>query len=234
MKNKKRSSVETIYFAGSYEFLGHTTNYDCERVTDLNVGEKFNEALYAELINNYEANSLTHLIHKRKSVRRFSDSSISINEISEILFNAYSLKDAEGSMTIPVAGGLSIMSLLVFLYENNSWIAYKYNHLNYHLEKLDNSIENLSKFFYTQSVDFNSAKACIIISSELCALSQVYLSRAFKFSAFQAGHVAQNILLTATALGLNGIPLGSLIESEIMTSFDMVDEYPLYAVVLGR
>lgn len=235
MKDKKQSAAEIIYSACSYERLGHTTNYEFEKISDFIADKEFNNSQYLEFIKTHSINTISHTIHKRKSDRSFSGATLSDNEILQILFNAYSLKNVEGSMTIPQAGGLNIMRLHVFLKETNYWKGYLYNHLSYQLEELNKTAEDLSKFFYTKSVDFKNAGACILISSNLSKFSKIYLSRAFKFSSFQAGHLAQNILLTATALELKSVPLGSLIESVIINVCDLKNEYfPLYAVVLGK
>lgn len=233
--DKKKSVTEAIYSICSYESLGHTTNYDASEATTLSRLE-FNKQKYSNLFSKYQADDqITESIHKRKSARIFSATPINEDEIIKILFNAYSLKDNNGSFTIPQAGGLGVMKLNVLTNKNHSWGISSYNHLTYELINLEENTDNITKLFYTKSIDFNTASHCIIISCNLNAFSKVYLARAFKFSCFQAGHIAQNIILVATLLGIKTIALGSLVEEEIKKSCHLdVDQYPLYAVILGK
>lgn len=233
--DKKISAAEAMYSICSYEFLGHTTNYDSSEATTFSRLE-FNEQKYNNVLSKYQINDqITDSIHNRKSVRRFSATPINEDEIIKILFNAYSLKDNNGSFTIPQAGGLGVMKLNVLTNKNHFWDIFFYNHLNYELIKLEKNTDNINKLFYTKSIDFSTASHCIIISCNLNAFSKVYLTRAFKFSCFQAGHIAQNIILVATLLGIKTIALGSLVEEEIKRSCYLdTDQNPLYAVILGK
>ena len=63
-----------------------------------------------------------------------------------------------------------------------------------------------------------------------------YGLRGYRFALIEAGHVAQNLLLTATALRLGSVPLGGLFDRRIdeLLDLDGVNESVLYAVSVGR
>lgn len=229
--NKKMSSVEIIYLASSYRHLGHTTNYEvasCPRPI-------FNSDAYQkELSLHSNSSEITRLIHERETHRTFSGNTIQPKDLLYLLFNAYSLKTETGSFTVPQAGGLMVMSLYVLENKKSHWEFYQYDPINYTLIKKNDSPVKLESILYTKSVAFESASHCIIIASRLALFSKVYLTRAYKFACFQAGHIAQNLLLTAMTRKIKAVTLGALIEDEIANACRLdKDEYPLYAVVLG-
>lgn len=59
-----------------------------------------------------------------------------------------------------------------------------------------------------------------------------YGHRAVRFALIEAGHVCQNLLLTATAMGAASRPLGGFCDDEVNAAlgFDGVDEFTLYVI----
>jgi len=62
-----------------------------------------------------------------------------------------------------------------------------------------------------------------------------YGLRGYRFALLEAGHVAQNVVLAATALGLAAVPLGAFFDrrTDELLRLDGVNESTLYAVALG-
>ena len=60
--------------------------------------------------------------------------------------------------------------------------------------------------------------------------------RGYRFALLEAGHVVQNLLLTATALGLGAVPLGGYYDrlTDEFLGLDGVNESTLYTVAVGR
>lgn len=234
MMNKKMSSVEIIYQASSYRNLGHITNYECQTAFS-SYRPFFNHDAYQRELLHARGSEITRLIHERATHRAFSGNTIQRQDLLYLLFNAYSLKNEIGSFTIPQAGGLMVMSLYVLENKKSHWQSHRYDPTNYTLIKNTDAPVKLESIFYTKSVSFESSSHCIIIASRLALFSQIYLTRAYKFACFQAGHIAQNLLLTAINRKIRGVTLGALIEDEIAKACSLdKEEYPLYAVVLGK
>lgn len=231
----KLTAVEIMYHASSYAHLSHSTNYDCETAA-LHAGPYYNPNAYQINLAHYtQKNSMTSFIHARESARVFSGEMLSQLEILHLLFNGYSLKSFNGSFTVPQAGALAVMLLVVLENKQTHWESRRYDSINYTvIHSTQESIE-LASLFYTKSVDLRNASHCIIIASQLKLFSQIYLARAYKFACIQAGHIAQNIIVTATSKKIKTIPLGSLIEDQIIQACGLnADEFPLYAVLLGK
>ena len=59
--------------------------------------------------------------------------------------------------------------------------------------------------------------------------------RAVRYAAFEAGHVGQNLLLQAVALGLAGVPMGSFSMPTVSRLLALPpEEVPLYLFAVGR
>jgi SagB-type dehydrogenase family enzyme len=63
-----------------------------------------------------------------------------------------------------------------------------------------------------------------------------YGERGYRFALLEIGHMAQNSLLAATALGLAGVPLGGFYDDEAneVLGVDGVTETIVYLVAVGR
>jgi SagB-type dehydrogenase family enzyme len=63
-----------------------------------------------------------------------------------------------------------------------------------------------------------------------------YGLRAYRFALLEAGHVGQNLVLAATALGIAAVPLGAFYDrrTDAFLGLDGVNESTLYTVALGR
>jgi nitroreductase len=59
--------------------------------------------------------------------------------------------------------------------------------------------------------------------------------RGYRFALLEAGHVVQNLVLAATALGLPALPLGGWYDRRVdaLVGADGLDEATVYVVLLG-
>jgi SagB-type dehydrogenase family enzyme len=80
------------------------------------------------------------------------------------------------------------------------------------------------------------APMTIVLTGCLSRISAKYGPVGYRFVLFEAGHLAQNLLLTATALGLGGVPLGSFLDDDLdrFLGVDGTNEAALYPVALGH
>jgi SagB-type dehydrogenase family enzyme len=63
-----------------------------------------------------------------------------------------------------------------------------------------------------------------------------YGERGYRFMLLEAGHIAQNFLLTSTALGLNAFSLGGFVDDELdrLLQVDGFEETALYVMAAGK
>lgn len=84
--------------------------------------------------------------------------------------------------------------------------------------------------------DVTERAACLVLLVAIFARSRFkYGARGYRFTLLEAGHVAQNMLLAAEALGIGAVPLGGFFDRRMsaLVGADGVDEAAVYAVAVG-
>jgi SagB-type dehydrogenase family enzyme len=81
-----------------------------------------------------------------------------------------------------------------------------------------------------------TAAATVVIAACLPRTTMKYSDRGYRYVLLEAGHLAQNLCLVATARGLGALPLGGFIDdaANAMFRLDGVTEAVLYAVCVGH
>jgi SagB-type dehydrogenase family enzyme len=77
--------------------------------------------------------------------------------------------------------------------------------------------------------------AALILTATFERTQSKYGERGYRFVHLEAGHAAQNVLLTACALGLGAVPIGGFCEDAVgdLLELDPEIESPVYVVLLG-
>lgn len=80
---------------------------------------------------------------------------------------------------------------------------------------------------------FPSNWSCLIwLMARLDRLTFKYGERSYRFALLEAGHIAQNFLLVATAMKLSSRPIGGFYDDDVIRAvgLDRYDSLPLYAI----
>jgi SagB-type dehydrogenase family enzyme len=176
--------------------------------------------------------SIEEVILKRRSTRSFTAKTLSMEEISQLLWSAQGITDKMNKFrSAPSAGARYPME--IYLATNEGF---------YHYHPSKNAIEQL------KSTDIRSklpaaalgqkyladAPLVIIIAGKLEKLSARYGDRASRYMFIEAGHIAQNIHLQAVSLGLGSVPVCAFNDDVLKTTADLPDDLkPLYIVPVG-
>lgn len=114
----------------------------------------------------------------------------------------------------------------------------------YHYAPLDDVLELVSPLdgreamqpFLPPDLYEASPALAIVLAVVFPRVQAKYLERGYRFALLEAGHIAQNVLLAATALGLHSVPLGGFWDDPFnrLMGFDGVNEAVVYAVLVGR
>jgi SagB-type dehydrogenase family enzyme len=93
--------------------------------------------------------------------------------------------------------------------------------------------------FARNSASASSRSACftyvVVIAAVLARSAWKYDERAARYVHMEAGHVAQNLLLQAVALGLVGVPVGAFHDDAVQETLGLpASESPLYLIPVGR
>ncbi|MHA1340200.1 MAG: SagB/ThcOx family dehydrogenase [Promethearchaeota archaeon] len=183
-----------------------------------------------------------YLIKNRKSIRKFSNDAITLDEISYLTWISTGIQRIEYGFpfrTAPSAGAL---------YPIETYL-------------IGNNIENLERGIYHYNIpehaleliekgDFRRRIADAALGQEFCAKAAVvfchtaifmrskwkYGQRAYRYIYLDAGHIAQNLGLAITALNLGGCHVGALFDDDIndLLKIDGKEESILYLTAVGR
>jgi len=214
------------------EVIAHTTSVDYKRYPE---AERFELPPATPLTGD-----LASAIGNRVSERSFADDPLPLDALATLLRLGAGVT-AQGSVprrAAPSAGGLYAVETYP--------IAVRVEGLEagvYHYAVLDDDLELLHRIPGREVMEgfvppdlYNSRPALVLALSVIFARVQAkYLERGYRFALLEAGHIAQNILLTATALGLNSVPMGGFWDdpfNEFM-GFDAATEAVVYTVLAG-
>ncbi len=183
--------------------------------------------------------SFESLLTRRKSVRSFKSSKISYQQLSNLLFAAYGIRNSGPYKTVPSAGGLYPLSIFIAIgkesIEEIKAGIYRYT-------PLTNSIELIKEGDYRRIIAIScfgqafisKAPISLIIISNFERMKYKYGSRGIRYALIEAGHSCQNLELAALSLGLVSCPVGAFSDSEIIKILGTQDYgIPLYVIPIG-
>lgn len=182
--------------------------------------------------------SVEETLLRRRSIREYLPESLTLSEVSQILWSAYGITSKEGFRTAPSAGGL--FPLRIYL---ASVKVKKLGQGVYSYDASDHSLENLkSGDFSTQLTagtffqDYISgAAAALIISADYSGPNEKYGDQGPKFTWMDLGHLGQNVHLQAVALEIGTVAVAAVRPGEIEKVLELPEgEEVLYLMPLGK
>ena len=181
--------------------------------------------------------SLEEAINKRHSVRNFLNKDIRIEKLSQILWVAYGIKKnsldaiSSASRTVPSAGACYPFEIYVVKKDG----LFLYIPKGHRIEKVLN--EDLRKELANACLGqyfISEAPVSVIICFNEERISYKYGRRGRRYGNFEAGHIAQNIVLKAVTLDLGSVPIGAFDEGKVKTLLQLPDVLePVYILPIG-
>lgn len=177
----------------------------------------------------------------RHSTRRFSDNSITLDQVSQLLFGMCGLTRIYKTFsfrTTPSAGGLYPIEVYPSLNNVEDMDAgiYHYNIENHQLERLKKGDyrEAVTKGCLDQRIAYDSA-VNFIFSAVITRSKWKYLQRCYRYIYLDAGHVGQNLYLVAEALKLGVCTIGAIYDDDLnnLLGLDGEEETVIYVGCVG-
>lgn len=187
------------------------------------------------------AYTIEKIFKSRRSIRDFTSKSISMQQLSTLLWASTGISRIEGNYafrTAPSAGALYPIETYV----------------------VSNRIDDLSPGIYHYNIDHHSLSPIkegpqgkilsnAALGQIMCASAPLvliwtaifqrsiwkYRQRAFRYIYLDAGHIGENLALTAVALGLGSCQVGAFFDDEInrIINIDGQQESVVYLSVVG-
>ncbi len=174
--------------------------------------------------------SLDGVLARRRSIRSFSDESVSEEAISRLLWAAQGVTAPWGGRTAPSAGALYPIELYVATSASlRRYVADQ--HASVELSREDRR----SRIAEATGQEPPAAAPVLVVMTGVVSRTRAkYGERAERYVQLEAGHVCQNLLLEATASGLAAVPIGAFSDDAILAALGVEDELPLYVVPIGH
>jgi SagB-type dehydrogenase family enzyme len=176
--------------------------------------------------------SLEQTLAERRSTRGFTNEPLTLEEISQLLWAAQGITVEWGGRTAPSAGALYPLEVYVVTPDG----VYHYLPEGHRAELL--STADLRKPLTDAALGqtaVSDAPAVVVIAAVFARTEAKYGERAERYVHLEAGHVAQNVLLQAVAMGLAGVPIGAFSDSAVQRVLDLpTDHEPLYLIPVGH
>jgi len=184
--------------------------------------------------------SLEQAISKRRSVRRFKDEPITLEQLSQLLWSAQGTTGTGGKRAAPSAGATYPLEIFVVTGEEcikglDAGI-YHYdsgNHLLNHQHAGD-----LRQKLADTALGQTSISRCPV-DLVVCAIhprtAYRYGRRGERYVHMEVGHVGQNVALQAVALGLGTVMVGAFEDEEVGKTLKLEEQMkPLYIIPIGK
>jgi len=185
--------------------------------------------------------SVEEAISKRRSIREYSEEPITLHELSQLLWSAQGITDPIRKLrAAPSAGATYPIEVYVVIGEDcveglQSGV-YHYVPHNHRIDLLlkgdlrsDLSAASLGQAWIAE------APMNIVITAVYERTTARYGDRGTRYVHMEAGHVAENIYLEATALNLGTVTVGAFNDEEVQKVLGLPDDCePLYVMPVGH
>jgi len=190
--------------------------------------------------------ALTELLGRRYSCREFARREMPLEQVASLLFASYgaiaparfSGQTAFLRRTVPSAGGLFPLELYAFTQRVQGL-----DDGLYHYDVVANSLHQLHRgnlwatlepIFYTYPF-MKDANLVVAMAAVFLRTQKKYGPRGYRYMLMEAGHVAQNLTLRASELGLATLCMGGFLDSVLneLLVLKPNEEGVIYTVAAG-
>ena len=186
--------------------------------------------------------SLWSILNQRRSRRRYTPEPISIETLASLLWatQGITLSAREYQFrTAPSAGALYPVETYLAIHRVSGLKhgIYHFNVLDFALEEIaqDSFGEHLTRAALDQAMAGRGAMLFIWTAIVLRSMWK-YRNRCIRYIFMDAGHIAQNLQVAATAIGLGCCPIGAFYDDEInqILRVDGEEETAIYLAAVGN
>jgi SagB-type dehydrogenase family enzyme len=182
--------------------------------------------------------SLEEALRSRRSTRTFPHKTLSLEQVSQLLWAAQGVTGAFNERTAPSAGGTFPLEMYLVAghIEGLTPAVYKYRFRAHELVRVaggDRRADLAESSLGQECV--RRCSAAIVFSAVYKRTVDEYGDRGVRYVHMEVGHVGQNIHLQAAALGLGTVMVGAFDDDGVAAILELPEEEsPLYIVPIGR
>ncbi len=184
------------------------------------------------------------VIEQRRSLRRYSQKALTLQELSYLLWCTQGVKQAEAGLhtfrTVPSAGARHAFETLVLVnrVEGLEPLLYQYMALEHKLGVVSHDDQMAEKIMFGcmgQKMIATSAVTFIWVA-DVKRMTWRYGQRGYRYILLDAGHICQNLYLAAESIGCGACGIGAF-DDDIMNEtlgLDGKNHFVVYAACVGK
>jgi SagB-type dehydrogenase family enzyme len=184
-------------------------------------------------------------LRRRSSIRAFELKPLALARLGRLLYGSFGVKGIKKIENLssydrpaPSAGGLYPLELYVATQSVRSISdgVYHYLPVSHQLETISIGAVHSALPDLTIGQDMiGETNVVVVIAAVFYRTMWKYGQRGYRYVWLDAGHLAQNIYLIATAMRLGAVSIGGFFDSELHALLHLPeDEQPLYALCVGH
>ncbi|MHB8084807.1 MAG: SagB/ThcOx family dehydrogenase [Dehalococcoidia bacterium] len=180
--------------------------------------------------------SVEEALHARRSTREYATTALKLEEVSQLLWAAQGITAAKGLRTAP--SPIAVYLVQAYLVAGNvdglKPGVYSYKPEEHSLEMVKGGALESQLAGLGQQV-FGAAPAVVVIASVDDKASKTFGDHAVRASSLEIGHVAENVALQATAMGLGLVTASGFDNGKARDILGLpASETPVYLIPVGR
>jgi SagB-type dehydrogenase family enzyme len=182
--------------------------------------------------------SLEETLVRRRSVRSYSSESLTLDEVSQLLWAAQGMTAPRGYRTAPSAGALYPLELYAVVGAVGDLPAgvYRYDPKGHEviLVVAGDARSKLAEAALGQTF-IQDAAISLVFTAIYARTTGKYGERGIRYVYMEVGHAAQNVCLEAVAMHLGSVPIGAFYDQEVSRILALPkEEVPLYIMPVGK
>lgn len=184
--------------------------------------------------------SVEEIISKRRSIRQFRTESVTLAQLSQLLWAAQGKTLNNGHRSVPSAGATFPLEIYIFvgegMVENLCAGIYHYEVVNHSLSLyLEGDLRHKLAEAALEQESIENAPLNLVICANINRTTSVYGKRGERYVLMETGHAGQNISLQAIALGLGTVMIGAFYDEDVSDALKAEKEIiPLYIIPVGK
>lgn len=188
-----------------------------------------------------EVMSLQEAIHKRRSLRSYSNQNVTFEELSYLLYETSSVTEVKNNVvfrTIPTGGATNAMETYVYVNRveklSKGLYLYLQNEHSLVLIRDDEDLENLVNDAILHQL--RNANMVVFFTTVPYRSEYKYAHCAHKMLMIEAGHAGQNLSLCSEAINAGAVCIAAYNQElcDELLQLDIDEEFTSYVVALGK
>jgi SagB-type dehydrogenase family enzyme len=175
--------------------------------------------------------SLEEAIKRRRTIRSFNSASLTLDQLSQLLWAAQGITE-EGGFKRAAASGGALYPMDIYAVVGRAGVEGLQPGI-YYYEAKGHTISLLLEGDFRESLA--RAPLNLVVAAQYGRITSKYGERGVRYALMEAGHVGQNIFLQAEALGLGAGIVGAFPDDEVIQVLKILRSHePLLIMPVGN